>query len=59
MKHKIKIHIPTPEEQAKLDRMEQEMIGHRVEDYPNYDEYFKNEVIKPIEAFYRKQGLIH
>lgn len=54
MKHKIKMHILTPEEQAELNRLKQEAIGHRPEDYSNFDEYFRNEVVIPIEKFFEK-----
>lgn len=53
MKHRIKIHLLTPTEQEEFDRREKELVGHRPEDYANYDEYFYNEVILPTEKFYK------
>ena len=56
MKRRIKMHIPTPEEQAELDRLEQEAIGHRPEDYPSFEEYFYNEIVLPYERFFAENA---
>ena len=55
MKHRIKARKLTPAEQAELDRMEQELIGHRLEDYPSFSEYFRNEIVIPTENYYKNK----
>ena len=57
MKHKIKMRQLTAAEQAELDRLEKELIGHRPEDYPSFDEYFKNEIVIPTEKWFAERGI--